>query len=463
MQTKKTTVERARRVKQKTRTDPEWFAKHVLGLDYWQKQKEIVRAVAKYDLISVRSANGVGKSFTAASLVPWFLAGHRPGYAVTTSSSWTSVQRTLWPEIHRIKSNAPNIDGGITNQGDILNLEWKWGPQWGAFAVSTKTPENFSGFRTPHGVFVIVDEASALEEDIFDAIMGLCSTEGSKVLLVGNPLRPAGPFHATFGDPDWKNIHISAMESPNVITGKNVVPGLATRTWVERMTRKWGKGSHQHIARVLGEFPDSEEDTVIPKTWLEDAIVEAVGRIIPPLYLGVDVARYGSDRTVLLIRDARAVRHTIVTSKKSTMETAGLTKKTMEEWGIAPDKTYIDDTGLGGAVTDRLHEQMLMVRPVIGGAGATDPDFLNCRAQCYWGARLAFDPDGECLLIPREYADLAAECAVPRYKITSNGKLKIEEKDEIKKRLGRSPDLADALALTFADVDTGRITVDTLW
>lgn len=460
----KRTQESNQKILTKIKREPVWFAKNALGVNFWEKQRAIARAVAKHDLVSVRSANGVGKSFFAACMTPWFLSAHNPGYVVTTSSSWTGIERTLWPEIHRVKMNAPNIAGGIRNQGDILNLEWKWGPQWGAFAVSTKTPENFSGFRTPHGVFVIVDEASALEEDIFDAIMGLCSTQGSKLLLIGNPLKPSGPFYNTFGDPDWQNFHISAIESPNVLSGENVIPGLATRKWVERMTRKWGKGSHQYLARVEGQFPESEEDTLVPKAWMEDALVEVVGKIVLPLYLGVDVARYGTDRTVLVIRDARAVRQVIVRTKKSTMETAGLVKRTMEEWGIEPEHTYIDDIGLGGGVTDRLQEQGIQVVPVNFGAGSEDPDFSNIRAQCYWGLRMALSPEAEhSLLIPRKFADLANECTVPHYTVLSSGKIQIESKDEIKKRLGRSSDLSDALTLTYADVETGQITVDTLW
>jgi len=457
-------VKRHRKTRAAIRNNPAWFVKRALGVNLWWKQAEIAQAVADNDLVSVRSANGVGKSFLAACLTPWFLSSHRPGYVVTTSSSWTNIKRTLWPEIHRIKAGAPHIANGIGDMGEILDLEWKWGPQWGAFAVSTKTPENISGFRTPHGVFIIMDEASALEPDIFDAMMGLCSAHGSKILLIGNPLRPEGPFFETFGDPDWKNFHISAMESPNVVSKSNDIPGLATELWLERMTRKWGKGTPQYLARVKGEFPESAEDTVVPKPWLEEAYVDAVGPVVGILKMGVDIARYGTDTTVLCIRDDKAIRHEIVRSKQSLTETAGLVKRTIQEWGIDPANVFIDDIGLGGGVTDTLHEQGIMVVPVNFGAGSQDQDFLNMRAHCYWGLRLALDPDGENpMLMPRKFAELAAECIIPRYKVLSTGKIQLESKDDIKKRIGKSPDRADALALTFADTDTGQITVDTLW
>jgi len=426
--------------------DPVGWVHTALGVRLWEKQARIVEAVRDHPRVAVRSSNAVGKSFVAACLTAWYLETHTPGYVVTTSSSWRGVEKVLWPEIRRLVRGAR-----VNLGGTLLKTEWQRGDRWGAFGVSADVPENFAGFRTERGVFVIVDEASAIEPEIMEAILGLMASADSKLLMIGNPLRPAGPFYEAFRSPGWETLHISALESPNVRAGREVIPGLATREWVEARRAEWGEDSPAWQARVLGEFPREGEDTLIPLAWVE-AAMEREPQRRGELRMGVDVARYGSDRTAIVIRDDGAVRYIESHTKQSTMETTGRILALARDRGIPPESVFVDDSGLGGGVTDRLGEQGFCVNAVNFGAGAREPGrFANLRAECYWRLRDALNPEREdAVSIPRQFSALAHECTLPRIGYTSRGQVKLEDKDRIRRRHGRSPDLADALALTFA-------------
>ena len=442
--------------------DPVRWIQTMFRTKLWSKQRVILRAIRDNKLTSVASCNAAGKSFIAACAVLVYMESHAPGYVITTSSSWRGVKHILWPEIRRLISRCKMNLGG-----EILTTEWKRGPQWAAFGVSADVEENFAGFRTPGGVFIICDEASALQKPIYDAMMGLAAGHGSRVFFIGNPLRPEGPFFDTFTNPKWKTLSISAYETPNISGKETPIKGLATKDWIDDRKIEWGEGSAAYAARVLGKFPDSSEDTIVPQEWNQHIVVdeypEKMEKNAGPIRLGVDVARYGSDRTVFLIRNDLRILFIKELNKKSTMTTTGWILRLMKEYDISPEHIYIDDCGVGGGVTDRLEEQGYAVTPVNNGAGADDKEqFMNKRAECYWLLRQALDPVKEnSLTIPVEWAGLVKELHLIRYGYGSRGQIKIEEKKEVKKRLGRSPDLADALALTY-DESASQVSFSTL-
>ena len=414
-----------------------------------------MEAIRDYPLVACRSANAVGKSFVAACAALWYLECHCPGYVVITSSSWTSVEKVIWPEIHRLLNDSQYNLGGR-----LLKLAWERGPQWGAFSVSTEIPDNFAGFRTPHGAFVIVDEASALDTEIMEAIMGLTATRGSKVLLIGNPLRPSGAFYDAFSSKYWHCMGISALESPNVVYGHDVYPGLATKDWVEKQKYEWRSNPAAYSARVLGEFPEETDDIVIPKAWCEAALkpreeIPEKSKDTSTLMMGCDIAREGGDRIVLLIRDHIAVRHMEITQHKNLMSTTGRIIALADEWKIPAEHIKVDDIGVGGGVLDRLRELDVPAMSVKFSRDAYDKvQFFNLRSESYWRLRIALDPNRDTppLMIPEEYRELALECSVPLRDFTSRGQIKLESKKEIVKRLGHSPDLSDALAISYAFV-----------
>jgi phage terminase large subunit len=426
------------------RKKPLAYASQCLGVKPWSKQKAILKAAAdpSIPLISVRSGNGVGKTYLAGTLICQYLDTHSPGYAVVTGASWQGVLKTVWPTFRRMHRNAP-----VNLGGDILGTEWRRGEMWGAFCVSPDTPENISGYRTENGALVIVDEASSLLPEVYDAILGVCSAAGSKIILLGNPLRPEGPFYDSFHTHGWVNFHISSIEAS--IQG---IPGLASPEWIEARRKEWGEDSPMWKARVLGDFPEDTEDVLIPLSAVTDRTIENVLTRRGAILMGVDVARFGNDKTVIVVRDSRCVLDIRSYSKKSNMEVAGWVQQAMDDHGCAPENVMIDDTGLGGGVVDRLHELSIPVVPVDFGSNAYEEEkFKNTRTELYWNMRKALLPDAEePLWLPSKFSLLIKELPWAKYKMESDQRIALEPKDKIKKRWGHSPDHADALALTFS-------------
>jgi len=445
------------------RNNPNLWAKHALGIRLWKKQRKIMRMLARHSKVAVRSSNAVGKSYIAAVAAIWYLNQQCPGYVVTTSSSWTGIQKTLWPEIHARLDNAPFQD--MAGAGERLQLEWKLGPHWGAFAVSPRAAENFAGFRTPRGVFVIIDEASALDPDIYDAIMGLTATEGSKVLMIGNPLRPEGPFYDCFHSDIWATEHITAYESPNVLFGQNIIPGLATAEWIEERKTEWGESSPAFVARVMGNFPEMAEDSVIQLHEVEAArerykafvyrggfdILPAAtnldGSYRDPLKIGVDVARFGDDQSIVAARRGNHVWPLWRWQHKRTTETAGKVAAIANH--IGADEILVDDIGVGGGVTDILVDADLKA-DVVGvnvGERPDKPDlYANCRTELWYKMRDWVQDSGR---IPGSRGILPALTAQKYEFSKAGGQLKLVSKEKTKKALGKSPDEADAIMLTF--------------
>ena len=429
------------------RKRPIAYARNVLGLKLWKKQRQILKACAdpKIPFISVRSGNGVGKTFLTASIICQYLDSHCPGYAVVSSSSWKQLVKTVWPTLRKVHRQAPVALGG-----EMQLSEWKRGNEWGAFCASPDEPENFSGFRTENGVLIVVDEASALKKHVHEAIMGVASAAGSKVVYTGNPLRPEGPFYETFSNPDWVNFHIDSREVVDL-----GIPGLATQEWVDTRRREWGTSSPMYQARVLGEFPESGENQLVPLEWANAAIYKGEEELPRDgdLVMGVDVARYGGDSTFIVIRDNTSLCYMEELQNRSTMEICGSVIHNINMKGVDPSHVSIDDSSMGGGVVDRLRE---LGYPVVGvnfSERAIQNDiFQNIRAEMYWQVREAVNPESKdhCLYVPQQYKQAILECTWPWYKFSSNGRIQLSNKEDIKKKKGKSPDAGDALALTYA-------------
>lgn len=425
-----------------TYKNPIKWLKRDMGIDLWWKQEEIMGCLPDCDQVTVRSGNGVGKSYLASAIVHWYLACHSPGYAIITSSSWKSVEKTIWPKIKTMRENSPQ--DFIRESGKMLDMEWKLGNEWGAFSVSTNSPENFAGFRTSYGVLVVVDEASAMEEEIFEAILGLCSTKGSKIFLIGNPLRASGPFYTTHKTAGWKKFHISAKEIPR---GDHAIPGLADDKWVERAKKVWGIGSQAYQARVEGDFPDESDDTILSLMEVERSMN------LPnqpdeefPVTLGVDVGRYGSDPSVICaVRGMYAYPFEVI-NKKDTMFVTGKVVEAIKKYN--PIKVNVDEIGIGSGVVDRLRE--MGYDGIVEGVNvACSPqqgeEYTNLRAEGWFTLRDWTKNGGK---LPDD-DQLRGELTSIKYAYTSTNRIQIESKELTRKKLGRSPNKGDALMLAL--------------
>lgn len=323
-------------------------------------------------------------------------------------------------------------------------------------------------------MLVILDEACGVPAQLWTAVEAITTNADCRIIAVGNPDDPATEF-ASVCKPGsgWNVIRISGLETPNM-TPERVAeqPGLAELfeklglgpstelvpdsmrplmldpDWVEDKRKRWGVESPRFTSKVLGEFPDIGEDVLISPSLIQAAQDRACDPG-PWAVLGVDVARFGSDRTTFCLRQGPVARIVGDFSKQSTTETTGKVVAALVEHQV--DEVRVDGVGVGGGVVDQLLEHGHDVVDMQAGAGANDSDhFLNARAEWAWGIRTRME-DGDLDLDPDD-DDLAAQLGALRYKFTSRGQIQIESKDEMRKRGLPSPDRADALMLTAGAV-----------
>ncbi|MCI0864499.1 MAG: hypothetical protein J4N69_09710, partial [Chloroflexi bacterium] len=281
--------------------------------------------------------------------------------------------------------------------------------------------------------------------------------------LIGNPTTVTGAFRRAFYEERqlYHNITISALDSPNVQAGKTVVPGLTSARWVEERRETWGEDNPIYRARVLGEFPDQAEDTLIGLSDVEAAAQrwkaekegvagETEGETIDipgEVVLAVDVARFGSDRSVILRRQGSRVLEIRTFRDMDTMQLAGWVAAAIRE--TSPERVCVDEIGVGAGVVDRLKEQGHPVKGInVARRARQERLFANVRAEGYWRLKELF-ATGE-ISIPDDH-QLMGELAALRYSFDSQGRVLMESKEAMRQRGLPSPDKADALMLAFLE------------
>ena len=437
--------------------NPVEFAQEVLGVELWAKQKEVLAALPENRRVAVKSGNGLGKGFSAAVAVLWFLHSHDPAIVLSTAPTFRQVRHILWRQIHSLHRRAPDI-----LKGKLLDTRWELSDDRYAMGLSADTADQFQGFHSPN-MLIVVDEAEGVSDGIYEAIEAVMTSAEPRLLLIGNPTTASGVFRRAFYQE--RNIYhcitISALDSPNVQSGRVVIPGLTTARWVEERRQIWGADNPLYRARVLGEFPDQAEDTLIRLSDVEAAVlrqdqderVSGLG-LEGEVAVAVDVARFGSDHSVILRRRGQRVEEIRTFNGMDTMELAGWVAAAIREF--QPTQTCIDEVGVGAGVVDRLREQGYGVRGInVAHAARQKEVFANLRAEGYWRLRELF-ASGQ-ISIPSDQ-QLMGELAALRYSYDSQGRILMESKEAMRQRGIPSPDKADALMLSFiAPVSRARI------
>lgn len=446
-------------------SDPVGFARDTFGFACWSKQAEILEALRDHDRVCVRSSHGIGKTATAAQAVLWFLAAHPNSRVITTAPTWTQVEQLLWRAIRGQVGRAHQRDAGrMFPASHTTKLEL--GPEWFALGQSTDQPERFQGHHADH-LLLVVDEASGVAEAIFEAAEGFLTAAGAKVLLIGNPTMLGGQFYRAFTTDRarWHQIHISTLDTPNY-TGEPVAPEVARALpradWAAEMADAWGQDSPVYQVRVLGNFPTNAADSVIPLAWVEAAqrrFAETDHAELGPLKtIGVDVARAGTDRTVLAVRHDLTVTTLERLPHQGTMDTTGrvvAALSAMSEIPLLAPTAIVDVIGIGAGVVDRLSELSVQVVAFNASERSDRRDktgqlgFVNNRAAMWWNLREMLDPDGGGQIALPPDDRLTGDLTTPKWRVMSGGKIQIESKDEIRKRLGRSTDDGDAVAMAY--------------
>jgi len=423
----------------------ERFVREVLGVtpDPWQAQ-----VMAWYDAgerrISVRSGHGVGKSTTAAWIKIHHILTKLPQKTVVTAPTSSQLYDALFAEMKVwIKKLPRPLQGLLDVRNDRVTLVHA--PDESFISARTsraEQPEALQGVHSEH-VLLIADEASGIPEKVFEAASGSMSGEHAVTLLLGNPVRGSGFFYDTHHklSGTWKTLRVSCLASSRV-----------SQAYIDDMAARYGEESNAYRIRVLGEFPLSDDDTVISLELVEGAVHREVEQSpFAPIVWGVDVARFGGDSNALAKRQANALLEPVRAWKgRDLMQTTGMIKA---EWDACevrdrPVEILVDSIGLGSGVVDRLRELGLPVRGVnVSESPAMGEVYFNLRSELWFKARQWLSardsslPDDE---------NLRAGLVTPKYKFTSSGKMQVESKEDMRKRGLPSPDEADALILTFA-------------
>ena len=424
--------------------DPVNFCIEVLDFDPLPWQAEVMKLVASGERrISVRSGHGVGKSTAAAALMLWFLLTRYPVKIVVTAPTSAQLFDALFAEVKRRMKDMPDaLKDLIDATSDRVVLKASPTEAFISARTSSKErPESLAGVHSEH-VLLVADEASGIPEEVFESAAGSMSTENACTLLLGNPVRTNGFFYKTQTalTDSWETMRVSCVDSP-----------LVSEDFLRDMAQRYGELSNAYRVRVLGEFPTVDDESYIPMGLVEEAFERDVEPYSGSMSVwGLDVARFGTDASALVKRKGNVVHDIRTWRGLDLMELCGAVNAEIAaaRFDEKPDQILVDSIGLGSGVVDRLRELGLPARGVnVSESTALKPEAMRMRDELWMLCREWLE-DRDCKL--PNHDKLKSELTTPRYAFTSSGKLKIESKDEMRKRGQGSPDIADALCLTFA-------------
>lgn len=423
------------------------YAAGAFGITAWPRQAELLRLVAAHPRTAVRAGHKVSKTLSAVLLALWWCARYADSRVIVTAPTNNQIRNIFWKELRRIVHRA-SVPLPSPAQLPALGMQWPDGRE--IIGFSTKEPERMAGLSGAHMLF-IVDEASGVEEDIFEAIEGN-RAGGAHLLLMGNPTQPAGTFFDAFHQKSgfYKTMHISSVEAALAIPHP---AGLATLDWVDEKLAEWGVNDPRYAVRVLGDFAESAEAAVIPLSVViaSQQRHEDMATPTSQLEVGCDPAKFGDDKTAIIGRRGNKIIDIVIASKLDENAVALLVRDFVNRHlapGEPPALVKVDSTGLGQGVLvamGHLSDRRFTHHGIDASSQANDVDkYFNKRTELWFGLADWLKSGGA---VPSLPTDLEAELLSARYSYDNRGRLKVERKDETKKRLGRSPDLADALAL----------------
>ena len=444
----------------KYRNDPAGFVRDCIafgGDGPTAYQAEVMGELPERKRITVRGPHGLGKTAMAAWIILWFaLTRDGEDWKIpTTASAWRQLTKYLWPELRkwarRIRWDVVGRQP-FSDRSELLTLSLKL-ETGEAFALASSDVSAIEGAHATSLLYVF-DEGKAIPDDIWDGAEGAFASPATGeafALAISTPGEPQGRFYEIHsrkpGLEDWWVRHVSLEEA--------IRAGRIGQEWADRRKRQWGEQSAVYQNRVLGEFAASEEDGVIPLAWVEAANQRWLewqdqGKPLPDemTAVGVDVARSGQDKTVFALRYDWIITELRRYSKADTMQTTGRVNGILNLGGTA----VIDVIGVGAGVFDRLREQDRRVEAFTASERTDHRDrsgelgFVDARSAAWWNLReiletepVALPPDDQ------RTGDLLA----PRWREMSGGKIKVESKAEIRKRINRSTDDADAVIQAF--------------
>lgn len=390
--------------------------------------------------ITVRSGHGTGKSASLAMLILWYLFAHKDAQVPCTAPTSDQMYDVLWKEIAKWLKKMPEQIQQLYEWSNSY-IRIKESPEtWFARAKTARkeAPEALQGIHGDY-VMMVIDEASGVDNAIFEAAEGALTNANILVLMIGNPTRLIGYFYDShFSDKEaWQVLQFNGEESP-----------IVDAQYTQRIIDKYGKDSDEYRMRVLGEFPKADavdQAGYVPLLLETDMHETPLSPFGMGKLLGIDPAGEGDDETVWVLRD-HFKAYVVAREKISTSKTiAQKTLTIMEEYQVNDFDVYVDNFGEGANVAKELALVGKNVNGVNVGDGAEDSErYLNMRAEAYWRVR-EWLRSGAQLVTDTAWNELLAI----RYRSELNGKLRIMGKSDMRRMGIKSPNYADALMLTF--------------
>lgn len=435
------------------------FTKDILGLTMWSKFSEIFRLIDEgHKRILVRSANGVGKTTALAALCNWKLHQNNECIVLTTSSSHNQVRHNLWGEIRRQASRT-----GLYEPREITDTRIKLDDKRFMIAVNPARPESAQGFHAA-SILIAVDEATAVRRDVIESLIATATGDDVQIVMIYNPMSTDSFVYDAERSGEWKLVTISALEHPNVVERRTIIPGAVTygstllnfSLWSEPsdteaegtvfFDEKYWRQTCEVSRRIVGRWHDDTGEGLIPRAHVNSSL--AVPAAPGLKSMGVDIASGGKDETVIARFDGNMQLPFITLHTSDPDEIAA---RIAEEFSAGFTTAAIDETGAVGRMTPKLQRLGLKVYPVHFAAAPTNVyrtryrRLGNARMEMYYHIAEELRA-GSIRLINDD--KLLAELCAPR--LASNIERDVyylEKKDRIRERLGRSPDRADATAL----------------
>lgn len=451
---------------------PVEFVKDIIGAIPDPQQADILDSVAHHQMTTVRSGHGVGKSTVEAWTIIWFMLTRPFPKIPCTAPTQHQLFDILWAEVSKWLRNNPALSDEVIWTKEKVYIKG-YPEEWFAVARTASKPDALQGFHA-EDVLYIIDEASGVDDKIFEPVLGSLSTPGAKLLMCGNPTQLSGFFYDSHNKnlPNYSAFHIDARNSSRV-----------SPDFIQTIVSMYGENSDVFRVRVAGDFPLQEDDIFIPLPLIEKSIMTPyLSKGKPALiHIGVDVARFGDDKTVIGYKIDQKITLWKKQRGQDTMKTADdivmLGEELVARYKLKvgkddPIPVKVDDGGVGGGVVDRLRQLKrinpdrlwwMEVYPVKFGQRIKHKYYYD--STTYMMAvvkRLLMPHDEETgapkpveLILPDDN-DLVAQLSGRKYMLTDQSKIRIESKEAVKKRGQPSPDEADCVLLLCLPIKPPR-------
>lgn len=446
---------------------PAEFVEDIIGVKPDKEQTKILKSVATNQMTSVRSGHGVGKSAVEAWVIIWFMLTRPFPKIPCTAPTQHQLFDILWAEVSKWIRHSPVLSDMLVWTKEKLYMR-EYPEEWFAVARTASKPDALQGFHADDVLFII-DEASGVDDKIFEPVLGALSTPGARLLMCGNPTQLNGFFYDSHhkNRSAYKTFHIDGRNSARV-----------SQDFVQTIINMYGENSDVFRVRVAGEFPLAEDDVFIPLPLIEKSVqTEFIPKKKPQqIHIGCDVARYGDDKTVISYRIDEKVEIHKKRNGQDTMKTADdilkLGIELSEQYNLDPKTddpipVKVDDGGVGGGVVDRLRQikrnnpelyWWLEVYPVKFGAAIQHKYYDDSTTYMMSVLKNLLQPHDENgnnkpveLILPND-ENLVGQLSSRKYNMTDRGKLKVESKKIMKQRGLPSPDEADSVLLVCLPV-----------